>query len=127
MTQPISEGRTFVPDTSAVLADLGTRQRRIAAIHALAQFYTDHPDEPMPDYVMALTTSWPQQGDELDRVNAVIDFAKRRDAELAESWREVKARLNLLVQDGMDVRIVHSAVIDSNAIVNRYVTTADAS
>lgn len=120
MTYPLSEGQTFAPAAAAVLSDLGTRQRRIAAIHALAVFYTEHPDVTMPSFVMAVHGTNPWEGDEIDRVNAVLDFARATGAEVTETWGEVKARLYLSVQDGMNVRIVHSAHIDSRP-ANRYV------
>lgn len=107
MTQPIEPAAAAV----AVVDDLAARQRKIAAIHALGQWYTDHPDEPMPHYVTAFSRTTQHEGQEVDRVMDVLDFHKRTDATLSEDWYEVTARLELLQQDGMKVSVRRTAAL----------------
>lgn len=95
----------------AVVDNLAARQRKIAAIHALAQWFTDHPDEPMPHYVTAHSYTSQYEGQEVDRVMDVLDFHKRTDAILSEDWHQVTARLELLQQDGMKVSVRRTAAL----------------
>lgn len=87
----------------------GVRARQVAALHALANWYAEHPDIPMPENVICSTWSYSHEGDEADRVLAVLDFARRVGATPTETWDEVKAHHTLMHMHGMAVRIHHTA------------------
>jgi hypothetical protein len=92
---------------------IGQRLRKIAAIHAMAHFYATHPEIPMPDYVLAATTSLPSADvSEHDRVIAVMEFAKAVGAEAEEDWSSVHARHTLSLAGGMRVIIRMTAELD---------------
>lgn len=87
------------------------RCRQIAAIHALADWYVQHQDEPMPGHIVAVTATYPHQGDQIDQVHEVAEFANRHGVDLIESWTEVKATAELLRQDNMSIRVVRTATV----------------
>lgn len=116
MTQPISTDER----AADVVDNLAARQRKIAAIHALAQWYTDHPDEPLPQYVSAHSRTTKHDGPEVDRVIDVTTFANRTGASLSEDWYEVRAYLRLLNQDGMQITVSHAATLEQRSAA-RYV------
>lgn len=93
-------------------ASPGRRARQIAAIYALADFYVTHPEEPMPQSIVAVTHLFSGDGlDEADRVIQVMEFAARHHLKPTESWNDVKARLELLDIEGMGVAVSQIAYI----------------
>lgn len=87
----------------------GVRARQVAAIHALANFYAEHPDVPMPQAVICTSWSYPGDGDEADRVLAVVDLGNRLGSPATETWDEVKVQHVLMQMHGMSVRITSTA------------------
>lgn len=96
------------------------RARQIAAIHALATFYAEHPEEPMPKHILANHTSWSHEAPEHDRVIQVLEFAQRHGEQADETWEDVKARHTLTEQDGMRVTLMYVAHLDQRP-AHRYV------
>jgi hypothetical protein len=107
------------PEAPAVIM-AGERVRKIAAIHALADWYQANPDQPMPAHIIATTRTYNHQGPEVDRVLAVLDFARRAGVDAEETWDEVKARVVLVRQEGMTIAVSSSAALSPSS-AHRYV------
>lgn len=111
-TDPLGRGTPPPADPQAA-GTPGDRLRQIAAIHALAHFYACHPEIPMPDYVLAASTSLPSaEVPEHERVLEVMDFAKAVGTEAEEDWSRVHARHTLSLAGGMRVVVRMTAELD---------------
>ena len=96
-----------------------TRSICIQQNRDLATWYEEHPDEPLPRYLIAVNTTHDNGlNDEPERVTEVVDFANRHSAEIHETWGEVTARLKLFTTPAMDVIVRRSTTLDTK--VGRY-------
>ena len=103
-----------LPADSLTDAPETIRRRKIAAIHALANWYAAHPQIEMPETVLAYTRrSRHNSGTEFERVMATADFAERTGMQLTDTGTEISARLILHTQDGMRITVSDTAVLDS--------------
>lgn len=128
MTRPISAEERIddLPDQGLVNAiiDSAARAQQIQAIHDLATFYAEHPNEPMPEHIIAIRQSFggfPNGLPEHDRVIAVLDFATRNGLTPTESWDKVQARLELSDTSGMSIVISSTAHLLKPKMPPRYV------
>jgi hypothetical protein len=106
---------------AAAIEKVASRSARIAAIHALADWYAQNPDQPMPVHITASTYTYAHHGPEVERVMAVLDFATRAGVDAEETWESVKARFHLFDQDGMNIYITMSATLEPSS-AHRYVS-----
>jgi hypothetical protein len=97
------------------------RARKIAAIHALADWYARTPDAPMPSAVLAYSVTYGHNAPEADRVAQVLAFARVCDVAPKETRSEVATRFNLREQEGMTVTVSMSAVLSDDLSAKRYV------
>ena len=119
MTQPLGPIEPSTEQDAVHAAQV--RAAQIAAIEALADFYRKHPNEPMPTAVRASSYAFTQEGNEVDRVLAVTEFADRHHgAQLSEDWHSVTATHTVAIAAGMSVNIVRTAHLDQ-PVPHRYV------
>lgn len=119
MTQPLNGPWPPTPAPQTDFTPHTVRDILIQQIRDLADWYEDHPDEPMPRHIIASnTTRDTGANDEPERVVSVVDFANRHKAEIHETWGEVTARLCLFTSPAMNVTIRRSTALDTT--VGRY-------
>lgn len=86
-----------------------SRAGKIAAIHALADFYKDRPDVPMPTTIHSRHDAWPVAVDEVAAVEQCLTFAADFQIKPTEDRSGiVRADLSLIDTPGFHVYVVHS-------------------
>jgi len=102
------------------------RQQQIDAIRRLADFYEQHPNEPMPHQIVAARWTYTVgDGPEVDRIIAVADWSKQHDAELTEGERSVHAAMVFAdvssrnQAEHLEIRITHTTMLEAPTMPSR--------
>jgi hypothetical protein len=100
-----------------------SREVRIAAIHALANWFTDNPTTPVPSVVTA--SYHVTEADELDeaiRVAGILSVAKVHDIEMTEGEYTVQGDLYLQTKRANGITIIYRVAAHKDTRpVRRYV------